>query len=84
MSDKPCINCGGEHLPISFECPLVVKQKQIQPIATMKNISVVEANNKVESLANSSIRDSRYVNFLSSAFTAFQSLASSAMTDILY
>jgi len=46
--DNPlCINCKGEHLANSRDCPLIIKHKMILSLAASENISLIEAKRKV-------------------------------------
>jgi len=47
-NDKPaCINCQGEHLANSRDCPLIVKHRMILSLAASENIPLIEAKRKI-------------------------------------
>ncbi|KYN19123.1 hypothetical protein ALC57_08549 [Trachymyrmex cornetzi] len=41
------INCNGDHLSTSSNCPLFIRQKNIQSLAAVENISLNEARKRV-------------------------------------
>jgi len=42
-----CINCHGEHLASSHDCPMVTKHKTVISLAATENIPLVEARRKI-------------------------------------
>jgi len=42
-----CINCQGDHLATSFQCPLIDRHKRILALAASENIPIVEAKRKI-------------------------------------
>jgi len=42
-----CINCQGEHLATSHDCPVITKHKMILSLAASENIPLVEARRKI-------------------------------------
>jgi len=64
--NKPpkCINCQGEHLASSHDCPIVSRHKMVLSLAASENIPLVDARRKIH-LNNASSSDPRYdfVNF---------------------
>jgi len=42
-----CINCQGDHLATSFQCPLIERHKRILALAASENIPIVEAKRKI-------------------------------------
>jgi len=63
--DNPlCINCKGEHLANSRNCPLIIRHRMVLSLAASENIPLIEAKRKI--LQSTSIpRDITYdyVNF---------------------
>jgi len=46
--DNPlCINCKGEHLANSRDCPLIIKHRMILSLAASENIPLIEAKRKI-------------------------------------
>ncbi|KYN07830.1 hypothetical protein ALC62_01203 [Cyphomyrmex costatus] len=41
--NKKCINCGGDHLATSFDCPTILKYKEVINMSAHKNIPHIEA-----------------------------------------
>lgn len=66
-----CLNCEGNHLPTSFDCPRIIENKMIQTLAATNNVSISEARLKIKSNNNaigpefyrrsvSSVKDPRF------------------------
>ncbi|KYN27678.1 hypothetical protein ALC57_02215 [Trachymyrmex cornetzi] len=65
-----CINCEGEHLATSFDCPVIRKYKEVLNLAAYENIPQVEAR-KIINANNgySTKRDLRNFPYISSRST---------------
>ncbi|XP_011883616.1 PREDICTED: uncharacterized protein LOC105570780, partial [Vollenhovia emeryi] len=50
--DHTCLNCKGNHLPTSHECPTVISFKKAQALAATENISMQEARRRIISMDN--------------------------------
>ena len=48
QNDPKCINCQGEHMAISKNCPVWIKEKEIQRVKLERQISFPEARKFVE------------------------------------
>jgi len=46
-NNPACINCQGEHLATSYECPLIIKHRKILSLAATENIPIIEAERKI-------------------------------------
>lgn len=57
-----CINCGGQHIAISMDCPMVMRHKMAAALASAENISMVEAKKRItrEGALTRPPRDSRF------------------------
>lgn len=54
-----CLNCSGNHLPTSVECPAVVFYQKIRALAASDNLFFAEAKNKLISSLPSSREEGR-------------------------
>jgi len=43
----PRINCQGEHLATSHDCPMIIKHRMILSLAASENIPLIEAKRKI-------------------------------------
>lgn len=42
-SSRKCINCSGDHLAISRDCPFIIQNERIHALAATCNISIIKA-----------------------------------------
>jgi len=48
INDNPmCINCQGEHLATSYDCPIIIRHKKILSLAATENIPIIEARRRI-------------------------------------
>lgn len=66
MLDKPliCINCKGNHLATSPDCPIVFRHKQILSLAATENIPLFETRKIIRSNTPTSISQSYSFDFV--------------------
>jgi len=63
--DNPlCVNCKGEHLANSQNCPLIIRHRMVLSLAASENIPLIEAKRKIlQSTTNPRDITYDYVNF---------------------
>lgn len=59
-----CINCKGDHLVTSPDCPIAIRQKMIASIVAIDNISLFEARKMIrQNLSNPNTNNSHVSSF---------------------